>query len=714
MKTHLTKNGRELPLRLICCFVLATTPMLSAVTACGSDATDQHDDAGTEDPPEVDLERLTGWMLLRRGPAPDPIHVTGEATLGTNGDTLHFSGEAPNGDTVWMNLQKTGPDTLQGTWTGPGGAEEPVRLTLDPASLGFAGTVGESPLEVNQAEPFQQTDTGVWIRRSDQATALFALDVGLGGSSALISILDEVGEWPEQLRYKGRVNAAGTRIEDSSLYALRYARGTELYACLWDRDVAEQRCHTFDRAPAQSPRNGVWMAGNKNHENLTEWSLGVIVEHGNTLYIHERDETLYDTYYGLDWALRAVQSETGAYRDTDHGYYTDVDWVGSVSPSETRITGRWEEWDEYYHSYDRLVSPADARVTGEASSLSVDWFDAPDGYPEPVLGNASVVLSGDDLTIVDQSSDGRAYRVDAVWTGYQFEGHWYDADNPEDTSPWRGQLLHGGWYLHGTWNKGEYSFLFFPILDPAAPPPDDSLRIYADPYANYAAVGLDSDTGNLTILHKKQDRLVGATITTQAGPVQVKLDERHRISSIVGPERTLTFHWASDSSSAELIDDDGTQQNTYTIHPDWSDDALHANINQAESESGRDLTQLRDWLDENPGRIAAMMSGALPAPRLDFSIASATHLKHGDDSADPAHRLISDIGTGVTLMTLGYNGAALAVGALEAGSLLGAIAACWAGGLLFVLGAIFIAFALHMAFECEPCTIACFAGCATL
>ena len=143
MKTHSNKNAWHLPMRLICCFVLATSPLLSAVSACGGDPTSHTGDAGEpDDPPEVNLENLTGWLLLRRGPTPDPQHFTG--TLAADTETLTFTGEALNGETVWMNLQKTGPQTLQGTWTGPGGTEDPVKLTLEPATLSFTGTVAST------------------------------------------------------------------------------------------------------------------------------------------------------------------------------------------------------------------------------------------------------------------------------------------------------------------------------------------------------------------------------------------------------------------------------------------------------------------------------------------------------------------------------------------------------------------------------------------
>jgi len=711
MKSQPKKNGWHLPLRLICCFVLATSPLLSAVTACGSqtnDSADHGSDAGAEDPPEVHPGDLTGWLILCRGPAPDASCVTGEATLGADGETLNFQGNEPTGATITLELHKIGPQTLHGTWTNPSSEVEPVKLTYEPASHGFTGTVGETPLAMNQAERFEQSDTGVWNRRTDQVPVLLALDIGLGGSSALLSILDADGDWPEHQRYKGRVSATDPLIQEVDIRALRYGNGSAMHVCLYDWDADEEQCDTLDRAPEQSPNNGVWIAGNKNYNNLTEWYVGVTVEHGNTLYIHERDEILYDTSLGLVWALRAVKGADGEYRDTDRQYFTSVDWVGHVNATGTRITGHWDEWEQYYHSYDRLISPDDACVTGEASSLSIDWFDAPSGDPEPVQGSASVVLLGNDLTIVDRSGDGHVYRVDATWTGYQFEGHWYDVISPSLTSPWRGQLLHNGWYLRGTWEKGEYSFLFAPLLDQTSPPPTDAVQIFADPYDNYAAVGTDPETGNLNILHKHQDRLVGATVITQDGPVQIKMDERLRVTSIVGPNRALTFHWAADGQTAQLIDDDGFQQTAYTIAPDFSDIALLARLDEAEAETGRDLTMLRTWLADNPGRLAATVSGAIPAPTLDPLVPWSSLLKEGGNWLQAAAMAIAAMITMFGLGTLTIYALVAAVGAMTLfGFILGLVAVA---ALLAAFVIVQIA-ALKLIVSCDPCTMFCHKNC---
>jgi hypothetical protein len=73
-----------------------------------------------------------------------------------------------------------------------------------------------------------------------------------------------------------------------------------------------------------------------------------------------------------------------------------ADWVATASADGARLTGyfagwEWEGWARHYHSLERLLQPAPGYLTGTASSLSADWFDAPMGIPEPVPGQAEIV-----------------------------------------------------------------------------------------------------------------------------------------------------------------------------------------------------------------------------------------------------------------------------------------------------------------------------------
>ena len=110
--------------------------------------------------------------------------------------------------------------------------------------------------------------------------------------------------------------------------------------------------------------------------------------------------------------------------------------------------------------------------------------------------------------------------------------------------------------------------------------------------------------------------LDGFAYTTPQGVVQSSVDERLRPAKIVAPDVTITFVWSEDASRVDLIVEAAGESKTFTLEIDLSDAALLAALDAAEAETGQDLSALRAWIAENPGRVLAVARGEQPPPRL--------------------------------------------------------------------------------------------------
>jgi hypothetical protein len=110
--------------------------------------------------------------------------------------------------------------------------------------------------------------------------------------------------------------------------------------------------------------------------------------------------------------------------------------------------------------------------------------------------------------------------------------------------------------------------------------------------------------------------LDGFAYLTPQGVVQSSVDERLRPAKIVAPDGTITFVWSEDASRVDLIVEAAGESKTFTLEIDLSDAALLAALDAAEAETGQDLSALRAWIAENPGRVLAVARGEQPPPRL--------------------------------------------------------------------------------------------------
>lgn len=415
----------DLPMRFLCSFLLVALPLLSQVASCSkrlhsvdedaaspvpdpagdadgdgiNDALDNCQDVANPDQSDLDgdgrgdacdsllADGLDGLTLtwLVRAVSQDGTSRRGSARARLDGaeGPLAMDFDLDHGTHVELRIRQTGPSDLTGTWVEDGAAADVVTLSVAPSGLWLEGSAAGLTLTLNPMVSFAQADSGAYVRETDGATAILALDVGLGGASALLSLLTLDGRWLDEDRYGAEWLADETMLEGSALTAYRLGGTSSFYACTWDWSQDHLVCSTYRRVASSSELDGVWLYGTR-YDVYTEWSLAIVVALGQTLYVHLRDETFYDTYGAMRWSFRAVSRDGVTFRDTDHALdYGDTDWIGRVSTDKMLILGNWDGWDTpdnwVLQSFERIRQPENDYLTRDASSLSLNWFDAPSG-----------------------------------------------------------------------------------------------------------------------------------------------------------------------------------------------------------------------------------------------------------------------------------------------------------------------------------------------
>jgi hypothetical protein len=327
--------------------------------------------------------------------------------------------------------------------------------------------------------------------------------------------------------------------------------------------------------------------------------------------------------------------------------------------------------------------------------------------------------TGDRLQIADTDTAGNSYAVDATWTGDHYGGAWWNVNTPNQTSPWRGELLAGGYYLHGTWNSGEYSFGRYPILESTQVPATTLAQpVYTlDPYDDVLMAFTDPVTGMAGTVYREQDRVSGFSFVNASDELRITVDERMRPVRIVVPDYSLDFAW-TDTSTAQVTSTDHGVSTTYAMTFDFSDAGVLNGIAVAEQQSGRSLTEMRNWLAQNPGRILAAVQGTQPPPALARSIEPfASNLgkpyeirlaQSTGNELQETHRqvLLMYVGTCLagagTIVTAAAPGISLAIGTAVAIGVLATLA--------FVTGAVLL-FLWMLTEYCRPCSLQCFVNC---
>ncbi len=675
------------------------------------------DDAQTTS--ELVPGELVGWWVIELMDGESNLYGLGAAEA-TGSSGIQWDLQLADHRSAVLSGTGTGGPELTGELSIDAGSPTTIRVArLDPSEGTLAISVAGEPFGVlHPVSPFAQQDVGAFRRVADGATVIFAHNLGLGGTSGVMSVLDAGGYWPEDYRYKGYLWSEDEIVlTDTFMTAARFDEGARIYSCLYDWATDEDQCGVLDRLADEqlhTERGGVWLGKAKRYDDLPEWFYAVVVGYGDSLYIHERDESFLDSLF--EPQLRAVWDETtGEYVDTDQETSVAEDWRATPSADGVWLFGEYDDGDpetREFHSLQRIVQPPDGYLTGNASSLSADWFDAPLGIPEPTLGSASIEQLEDQLTIVDHSDDGETYQIDAQWTGYQYEGSWHNVSTPSQTSPWRGQLIGDGWYLHGTWEHGEYSFSALPIVssDNAMQGPSSG-ALAVDVYNPDLAYFVDAAGDTVVVVQRNQASFSRLRIVTSAdGEAIVHLDERTRpvFAEIVDTGVTYTLTWRPDSTTADVVmNDPNTGTSTSTLDLDLSLSAIQARVSAMETDYGVDLSSLSGWFNSNPGRMENIYLG-LEQPfsaRIYDPALSPQYLSHKNWADDhwPAGGDTFMGGFSATVVTMIW--AADAFLPMAFAGVGGAFAFGFAAGILvFNLVNYFV-------FGCSSCSLICFLGC---
>ncbi|MCC6301077.1 MAG: thrombospondin type 3 repeat-containing protein [Anaerolineales bacterium] len=117
--------------------------------------------------------------------------------------------------------------------------------------------------------------------------------------------------------------------------------------------------------------------------------------------------------------------------------------------------------------------------------------------------------------------------------------------------------------------------------------------------------------------------LRGFAFSTPQGVVQSIMDERLRPTKLIAPEGTIAFIWSEAASRVDLVVEIAGASRDFTVEIDLSDQALLAGVEAAAAETGKDLSALRAWVIENPGRVQAVARGEQPPPQIEPTPASS-------------------------------------------------------------------------------------------
>ena len=668
------------------------------------------------------IANLAGWWVTQRTDASSQTNWGNAMAMETTQGSGHmnFSVTEDDGTMYALHITSASGSALTGYWyqasgtypsqTNFQGTESSDHNTVTGSATTSAGTEN---IVLYRATVPDEAVTGVWTRSGDQATTIVAyhgiLDDGTSGISGqvLVSVLDAAGDWPAA----GQTDLmlAGAYNDTAGYQGQFFANGTKLHI----RNTLGGGA-VFDRATSQSSLTGRWVGGDRRYRgNTPQRSVRVVVGCNNTAYVHERQD---GSTAIVRW-LRAPLA-SGQYTDSTAG------WTGKPSADANRIIGEWDGYDNWYNSMDRtIVPPAD--LSGTWSSISLDWnHHTLLGDIIRDYGSAVITHTGNTLQIVDTYPGGATYQVDATWQNDHWEGVWYDTADPSATSPWQGELVAGGWYLHGSWVDGEYSFSALPAPDTSGIPSNENVIFSAEPYEDKAIMVRDTVDGAALNVFRNQERITSLVYGLSAGEVEVEVDARMRPVKIVGLGETVDIVWNSSSTSITFTitrDSDGATT-TATTAIDLSDTALLALVTASEIATGRDLSNLRTWIQNNPGYVQALATGQKTGSFLKAASTQGKQIaQQGIDTSDLAafFNLAAGAATALGAVAAAINtipAGAVLFGSVTAGALTGGLvfAAAIAGGVVVGLIAAFLIFNLIGLFSdtcCDPCTLACFFNC---
>ncbi len=660
------------------------------------------------------LQDLAGWWVVQRtDPGGQVAWGHAGVVLNQAGDEASFNMTMDDGAAPILDLHSSG-GTARGFWRSSlleisavgAAANWQGRISADRAMITGTWTAVDGAREItfHRAEAPDHGITGSWTR-SDGAGAVLAFD----GRSLLLSVLDAGGNWPVEGRYDV-VEVGGPRftgIANGGFEGLLFAHRTRMHLRLTAGGGM-----LFDKDAAQSPLNGRWVGGDRRFRGDHPLrSARIVVAVHNALYIHDA----WDSGQQLLRSFAAASTASNRYADAVAG------WSGEVSAGGSRMVGSWTGWPDWYDSADRTVAPSPGRLTGTWSSISLDWkHHDPSGAIIRSHGTAGLTQSGDHLQISDTDTTGRGYSVNAAWTGDHYEGVWWPAGAPDQASPWRGELLAGGNYLHGTWINGEYSFCRYPILESSQIPTEALGKplFTLDPYEDALMVFSDAASGIAGTIYRRQDRIDSFAFVTPTGEVQITLDERARPLHVGRGPDTLDFVWTA-STTAQVTAVESGVSTTCTLNVDFSDARILDCISLAEALTGRDLTAMRDWVARNPGRVLATVQGNRAMPLLARGLAptglgasKSIGVRLAQSADETEYERTRDEVLALSLMTtLAAAGAVVATAAPGISVALSTVVITGVCFTMLGVAGMVLMFLWLLYDRCNPCTLQCFVNC---
>jgi hypothetical protein len=645
------KRVRNDFLRLMCCYALIVAPSLPTLTGCApapppdngdgvepdngtpddgtpDDGTpddgqtdgqnggdDGGQDNGTDGDQPVGAAALAGWWVIRiEENGGEPVWANAQARVVVHElGNVTFNISADDGREPYLTIFAAPGGGLTGKWGET--FEEAISLFDD----NWTGSASQDNDRINGSVPSADGDqvmtfyraampednlNGVWTRDADGATLIsaYAPERGL-----LMSLLDEDGDWPDDGHFDGEVETHTPYFEGlhgfDEFEGLLFDGGRRAHLRMTD-DSEGIGGMLFTRSSEQGELTGRWTAGDRRWRDRTPTrGTRIIVEHDDTLYVHE----VWDGFDRLTRSFRAA-------RDGDE--YTDPTasgsgWSGRLTGDGNRIVGTWIGYEDWYNSMDRNAAPAEDELDGEWYSISLDWnHHTGSGDIIRAYGTATITQDGEKITVIDSYEGGNTYRLEATWVGDHFEGEWWNEETPDSRSWWHGDYQSDGLYIHGTWVNGEWSFSAYPSMAPEEIPEDSNIILLTDPYDDRGLIFRDTELETVATFFRNQDTYSSIVAGTPDGDVEVTLDERMRPTRVVGMGESVTLVWADDASSFDVtIRRDSGETTSGTIPIDLSDAALLAMIDDVETDTGRDLSELADWINENPGYVLALARG---------------------------------------------------------------------------------------------------------
>ncbi|MHC5112078.1 MAG: hypothetical protein ACYTHJ_19625 [Planctomycetota bacterium] len=683
------------------------------------------------------LTKLQGdWAVERISPEGETIW--GWATievLDASTASLTVTRQEGQVDVAAMNITRRADDSLEGFWT-----SNEVEASDEPnwsGELGLNENVVVGVLTDGSAEHeitfyrgihANHETSGMWVRESDGADVVVAYD----GGTILISALDEAGDWEPTEQLDGRYIPADQADTDLAADVFHFVGGQGggegvifdggdrilILDTMLDQQVGLRFTAKLLERSNASPGHlaGRWIGGDRSSsESLTHRGVRIVVESDEAVYVHNRDDP------GALERFQILRGDDDLLTDETAGF----EWSGSVSADDDRINGEWVGYDSWYNSMERTRAPDREELTGQWYSIDINWTFSD---VETVFGTTTITHEGDTLIAEDIVEGAGTYRLEAEWVGDHFEGSWWDVTSPDVTSPWRGELSADGTYIHGRYSQGEWSFSPAPFIRSDEGIQDANIVFVPDLYSDTMLLARDEESASTLTVYRAQDQVTSFALSMPEGQVDVTVDERFRPTYVEGMGERVEIVWADDSATAAIsITRDATGEFAEAVIPiDLSDQALLAMVEETQVSTGRDLDELTEWIEENPGYI---MSVARGETRPDLSVTSkgVSRKSAGGTHKSSTQKVAIALNGSAVLATLfGATGIALksaaATGTIKIFSV--AMATALGNGLILaagIVGAIglFVAYVvllvnlMHLLFGdcCEPCGLACFLNC---